>query len=118
MPFIFQNLHVYQKAVDLAELVSNLTDKFPRGCFYLSDQFNRAALSISLNIAEGNGRMHKKDRMNFFIISRGSVHECVPITEVLKRKNLITEEEAKDIDSRLEEISKMLSGLIKGLDAR
>ena len=46
MAFIFENLKVYQKAVDFAEQISNLTDNFPRGNYYIVDQINRAALSI------------------------------------------------------------------------
>ncbi len=56
MAFIFENLHVYQKAVDFAEEISRLTEAFPRGNYYLAGQLNRASLSISANIAEGNGR--------------------------------------------------------------
>ena len=62
MRFMFENLDVYQKAVDFAEQASVLTEAFPKGNYYLTDQINRAALSISLNIAEGNGRYHKPER--------------------------------------------------------
>jgi four helix bundle protein len=75
MPFLFEKLIVYQKAVRFSSTISALTDTFPRGCFYLTDQLNRAALSISLNIAEGNGRWHINDRKQYFLIARGSVHE-------------------------------------------
>lgn len=47
MPFMFENLQVYQKAVDLADQVAGLTEKFPRGYYFLVDQLNRAALSIA-----------------------------------------------------------------------
>lgn len=79
MSFIFEKLNVYQEAINVAEKISELTEEFPRGSYYLSDQLNRAATSIALNIAEGNGRYHKNDRNNFFYIARGSVHECVPL---------------------------------------
>ncbi|MFH1692104.1 MAG: four helix bundle protein [Candidatus Omnitrophota bacterium] len=70
MAFIFEKLVVYQEAVNLAEKVSKFTEGFPRGSYYLTDQLNRASLSISANIAEGNGRYHKADRVNFFRIAR------------------------------------------------
>lgn len=89
MPFLFEKLEVYQKAVDLAESAFKLTDTFPKGNYYLSDQLNRAALSISANLAEGNGRWHEGDRKQFFWIARGSAQECVPILELCKRKKLI-----------------------------
>ncbi|MGZ3781951.1 MAG: four helix bundle protein [Pseudobdellovibrionaceae bacterium] len=43
----------------------------------LADQLSRAALSIPLNIDEGNGRWHNGDKRNFFWIARGSAFECV-----------------------------------------
>ncbi len=113
MAFILENLDVYQKAVDFAEEVSELTKDFPKGNYYLVDQLSRAALSISTNIAEGNGRFHKSDRNNFFRIARGSAFECVPILEICRRKMLIGEDKNKSLKTEIENICKMLSGLIK-----
>ncbi|NIM50475.1 MAG: four helix bundle protein [Armatimonadetes bacterium] len=92
--------------------MSNFTSDFPRGCWYLADQLNRASLSISLNIAEGNGRWTQADRKNFFGIARGSIHECVPLIELCRRKRLINDQTCIELRAELEEISKMLSGLI------
>lgn len=78
MAFAFEKLFVYQKAVDFAEAVCGETEEFSRGYGFLTDQLNRAALSIAANIAEGNGRFTKPDRRHFFGIARGSVQECVP----------------------------------------
>jgi four helix bundle protein len=105
---------VYQKALAFAERVSSLTSDFPRGSWYLADQFNRASLSISLNIAEGNGRWTDADRRNFFGIARGSVHECVPLIELCRRKRIIEEAVCEGLKGELEAIAKMLSGLING----
>ncbi len=112
MAFMFENLEVYKKAITFADEVSDLTEKFSKGNYYLVDQMNRAALSISTNIAEGNGRYSKADRKNFFRISRGSAFECIPILELCKRKKLIGEEKHKTLKENLDEICKMLSGLI------
>ncbi|MFH0790090.1 MAG: four helix bundle protein [Candidatus Omnitrophota bacterium] len=112
MPFMFENLDVYQKAIVFADEISNLTEDFSKGNYYLTDHLNRAALSIATNIAEGNGRYGKADRKNFFRISRGSAFECVPILELCKRKKLIGEDKHKVLKERLDEICKMLSGLI------
>lgn len=113
MAFLFEKLVVYQEAINFAEQVSRLTEKFSRGSYYLADQLNRAATSIALNIAEGNGRFHKNDRNNFFYISRGSVHECVPLIELACRKGLIKTEARTELFDKLETIAKMISGLIK-----
>jgi four helix bundle protein len=113
MAFIFENLDVYKKAVDLADEISTLTGSFSRGNYYLADQLNRAVLSISTNIAEGNGRYHKADRTNFFRIARGSAFECVPLLEVCRRKKLIDADVHSSLKLKLEDIGKMLSGLVK-----
>jgi len=112
MAFIFENLEVYQKAIAFADEISSLTENFSKGNYYLTDHLNRAALSISTNIAEGNGRYSKSDRKNFFRISRGSAFECIPILELCRRKKLIGEEKHKMLKENLDEICKMLSGLI------
>ena len=118
MAFMFENLLVYQKAVDFADHASALTESFPRGYCFLSHQLNRAALSIATNLAEGNGRVTKADRRNFFTIARGSVQECVPLLELARRRKLL--DDARHISMRddLETIAKMLSGLINGLENR
>ena len=118
MAFTFEKLFVYQKAVAFADAVCTLTRGFPRGYFFLSDQLNRAALSIAANITEGNGRFTKPDRRNFFGIARGSVQECVPLLELGLRQKLLVADRHQELKNNLEEIARMLSGLIKGLDNR
>jgi four helix bundle protein len=118
MAFMFENLQVYQKAVDFADKIASKTEAFPRGYYFLVDQVNRAALSIATNLAEGNGRFTKPDRKNFFTIARGSVQECVPLLEVARRRGFISDAEHSNLKSQLEEMAKMLSGLINGLEKR
>ena len=118
MAFMFEKLDVYQKSIDLAERVLVATSEFPRGFYFLSDQLNRACVSIATNLAEGNGRFTKADRKNFFTIARGSAQECVPLIELARRRNLITEVEHSQFRSELEIIGKMLPGLINGLGNR
>ena len=118
MTFMFEKLDVYQKAVDFADQAASLTEQFPRGYGYLSDQLNRAALSIATNIAEGNGRFTSPDRKHFFVIARGSAQECVPLLELAKRRNLIQDDSHAGLRQDLETISKMIRGLTNGLDKR
>lgn len=119
MSFLFESLEVYKRALDLAEKVSGLTDTFSsKKHHHLADQLRRASLSVSLNIAEGNGRWHAKDRNNFFLIARGSVFECVPLLELCRREKLIGEEDCENFKKELEILAKMLSALIRGADKR
>ncbi len=115
---MFENLEVYQKAIDFADRITTTTEKFPRGYYFLADQLNRAALSIATNLAEGNGRFTKANRKNFFIIARGSVQECVPLLELAVRRKFIKPDGHQRLRNDLEEIAKMTSGLIKGMDRR
>ena len=116
MTFAFEKLLVYQKAVDFADAICSKTENFPRLYGFLSDQVNRASLSIAANIAEGNGRFTKPDRRNFFIIAQGSVQECVPLLELALRRKLLIPGDHELLKSQLEEIARMLGGLIKGMD--
>lgn len=109
---MFEKLEVYQQAITLADELSSLTEHFPKGTYYLADQLNRAVLSIATNIAEGNGKYHKADRINFFRIARGSAFECVPILEICKRKKLLETDACQKFKTKLEAICKMLSGLM------
>lgn len=118
MAFAFEKLLVYQKAIDFADRIASLAEHFPRGYGFLADQLNRASLSIAANIAEGNGRFTKADRKNFFGIARGSVQECVPLLELARRRGLVEEAEHAALKDDLEEIARMLSGLISGLENR
>jgi four helix bundle protein len=118
MAFAFEKLLVYQKAITLADAVCTITRSLPRGYFFLGDQLSRASLSIAANIAEGNGRFTKADRRNFFGIARGSVQECVPLLELASRQGLLSSDSHSKLKNDLEEIARMLSGLINGLERR
>ena len=118
MPFMFENLDVYKKSMTFITETTTLIETFPRGYSYLSDQLGRASLSIATNLAEGNGRFTKPDRRHFFTIARGSVHECVPLLDLAARRGFVTNAAHDNLRDRLEEISKMISGLIKGIDKR
>ncbi len=101
MAFLFENLAVYQKAMDFTEQIVTLTESLPRGYCFLADQLNRASLSIATNLAEGNGRFTKPDRKNFFIIARALAQECVPLLELRAEKVSSTRHRIKPCASRL-----------------
>jgi four helix bundle protein len=113
MPFLFEKLDVYNKAMQFADEITSLTESFPPAKYFLRDQLNRAALSVSNNIAEGNGRYTKNDKIHFFHIARGSAFECVSTLELCKRKGIISNEKNEEHKKTLDDICKMISGLIK-----
>ena len=113
--FKFEELIVYQKALDFIDLVYLTTKKFPSEEQYrLTSQFIRAANSIALNIADGSGGT-KPEFKNFLRISRRSTRECLVCTTIAKRQNFISENTERDFRIKLVEISKMLNGLIKSI---
>jgi len=77
------------------------------------DQWLRAAQSIPLNIAEGNGKQSLKDKNRFFEIARGSALECAAIHDVLRVCNATDDEAARCGKSNLKRIVSMLTRLIQ-----
>ncbi len=117
MAFQFEKLEVYQKALDWVEAIELLCESLKGKVSYsMIDQLSRASLSIPLNIAEGNGRWHKGDKRQFFWIARGSTFECVPIIQVLHRKNLLNEPQYAGYYEQLDVIAKMLTNLVKSVE--
>lgn len=82
----------------------------------LVDQLQRAVLSIPLNIAEGNGRIHIREKKQYFYIARGSLLECVPILQICREIGLLSKERYKELYELATEIGKLLGGLIKSID--
>jgi four helix bundle protein len=79
----------------------------------VKDQLDRAATSVPLNIAEGNGKYSPKDRCRFFDIAYGSALECAAGLDVLVAKMKLTSEQIRPGKERLQRIVRMLMGLIK-----
>jgi four helix bundle protein len=72
----FEDMPVWQKSMEIAVRIFKLTENLPRKEDYgLTSQIRRSALSVPGNIAEGFGRKHTKDKLNFYYDSRGSLSE-------------------------------------------
>lgn len=113
MAFSFEELKVYQQAlkwVEQAELIHGRSG--PKSFLHLKDQLIRAATSVALNIAEGDGKWSSLDKQNFFKTARGSLYECVAVIQVLHRRGIVRDSEYPEIYSQLESIGKMLTALI------
>ena len=98
-----EDLEVYQMAEELADKVWDLCvnwDYFAKDT--VGKQLVRAADSIFTNLAEGHGRYHFKDRLNFCYYARGSLEETKSWLSKAARRNLITKEES------MQEITELL----------
>lgn len=114
----FENLIVYQKALDYIDFVHELTPDFPvTERFDLVSQFQRAAKSIALNIGEGEAGT-TKEYIAFLRIARRSARECVVCTTIAYRRKYINAQAHDNSRQRADEISKMLSGLISALQKK
>jgi len=103
--FPFHQLTAYQKAKNFRKQVSAILKTYKIEEPFRS-QLNRASLSIVLNIAEGSGRYSKADRKNFFIIARGSVFECMAITDLLSDEMIIPKEMYAPLHTEADELSR------------
>jgi len=108
----FKDLIVWQKAMDLVEMIYNITKLFPKEERYaLVDQLRRAAVSIPSNIAEGQWRGSSAEFKHFLSIARGSLAEVETQLLIAKRLNYLGSENLQNIMSIHQEISKMLPAL-------
>jgi four helix bundle protein len=110
--FSFERLDVWKEAIELADLVYQLTQEFPDyEKFGLANQMRRAAVSISSNIAEGNGRESAKDHCRFLEIAYGSTMELVSQVHIAQRQSFISIDNARDLYRKADKVARMLSGL-------
>ena len=118
MAFSFENLKVYRDSLSWVEETHRCLHELDRHCpRSVKDQLARAALSGPLKIAEGNGRWHKAEKKQFYWVARGSVFECVAIVQVMARMGLLRDAIVSEYYEQLSELSKMLTALIRAVDA-
>jgi four helix bundle protein len=111
--FDFERLIVYQKALNFIDKIFEVYKKLPRDLKYpLGDNMIRAALSVANNIAEGNGKISKKEKNRYFGISLDSTRECISVLNVFKRQSLVDEEKYTELRRDGREITNMTHGLI------
>jgi four helix bundle protein len=116
--FGFEKLDVYNKGIDFTKEIYQLSAKFPGSeKFGVTNQLRRAAVSVVLNIAEGNGRS-TKGYIHFLKVARGSLNECIAVLDITLALGYIKKRIRDNLYSKIEELSKMLGGLIKSLKRR
>jgi four helix bundle protein len=111
MAFKFENLQIWQKALDLPEEVNMLTgSNFPKDELYvLTSQIKRAADSVVLNIAEGCTGQSNAVFNNFLGYALRSGIEVVACLFIEKRRNLINEQEFRKLYNEYEGLTKMIT---------
>ncbi|HWL09588.1 MAG TPA: four helix bundle protein [Planctomicrobium sp.] len=114
-----RDLMVWQRAVELAVISYQITKAFPKSETYgLASQLQRAAVSVSANIAEGKGRGSTGAYLNHLSIASGSLAELDTQIEIAKRLGYVTHATAQSIINKTEEVGRMLTGLRKSLETQ
>jgi four helix bundle protein len=115
----FYDLEVWNKSHQFTLKLYSVIKSFPNEERYiLESQIKRAAISISTNIAEGMGRYSQKEFLQHLVISRGSTEECKYLVLLSKDLNYVNQETYENLNELLNEIGKMLNGLIRSLKAK
>lgn len=111
-----KKLNVWQKSIILIQKVYELTGSFPKIEIYgLTNQMRRAAISIPANISEGAARQTKKEFIQFLHVAQGSLSELDTHLEISQRLGYLKENSVQEISLLMNDIDKMLTGLIKSL---
>ena len=112
----YRKLDVWQKAMDLVIECYHAAKRFPREEVYgLISQIQRAAVSVPANIAEGQGREHRKEFLHHLSIAHGSLAELETHLQIAERLNYLNSNDVQSLLTRSEEIGRMINGLRKSL---
>ncbi|MBX3118389.1 MAG: four helix bundle protein [Fimbriimonadaceae bacterium] len=113
----YQQLRVWQLAVDLSVELYDLTSSFPRIEQYgLTSQIRRSAVSVPANIAEGWGRGRDSEFAHFLRIARGSLKELETLILIAERAEMLLQERKEPLLEQTDHIGRMLTKLIASLD--
>ena len=114
----YQDLLVWNQAIDLATAIYSSTRSWPKEEQYgLTQQARRAAVSVPADIAEGYGREARGSYVQFLRISQGSLKELETHLIIARRTGVAGEEQIKDLIQQCESVGKLLRLLIRKLSA-
>ncbi len=115
----YQQLLVWQKAMDLVVHCYEVTKTFPTEERYgLTSQIRRAGVSVPANIAEGHSRFHTKEFLNHLSIARGSLAELETELMISQRVGFLLPEQLDRLLVMSDEIGRMTAGLRQSLEAK
>ena len=115
----FQDLTVWQRAMELSESIYRLTKTFPKEELYgMTSQLRRASISVASNIAEGRGRASTGEFKQFLSIAQGSTYEVHTQLLLARRLGIGDEETLRNSEALCIETSKMLGAFIASLGTK
>lgn len=111
-----KNLKIWQRSMDIVEIIYRETENFPTEEKYgLTSQIRRASVSIPSTIAEGSSRQSKKELNYFLSIALGSSYEVTTQLELTKRLAIMDHKIADLLQKELDQVEKMIVGFMKSL---
>lgn len=114
--FKFQALEVWQLAIEITDKLLNIADHLSeKNKYRFAEQLNRAALSISNNIAEGSGSSSSKEFAHYLNIAHQSTFENANILVVLNRRIYISDQELINYLEDLDKLAHKLTNFRKYL---
>lgn len=112
----YEDLEVWQAAMDLAVYVYRFTENFPKQEMYgLTSQMRRAAVSVASNIAEGKGRASDRELTQFLCHSRGSLFEIETQLSIAQRLEYGNKDDCAAIRRQTARVGQMINGLIRSV---
>lgn len=116
MKFRFQDLKIWQLAIEIADALFDIADELERKkLFRFAEQLRGSGMSMSNNIAEGSGSSSKKEFKNFLDIARRSTFENANILILLGRRNLITSNQMNENLNNLDKLCRQITNFMKSL---
>lgn len=110
----YTDLDVWKQARILASVIYEITGSYPKSeQFGIISQIRRCAISVPSNIAEGCGRQHTKETIQFLNISRGSLYELETQLYISKDLKFINEEQLNTCLQQIENLGKLINGFIR-----
>ena len=111
-----KDLKVWQKSIELVELIYKITERYPSNEQYgLVSQMRRAAVSVPSNIAEGYRRQYRKEYKQFLSVALGSCSELETQLEISKRLGFLKDNDLSAVSELLNYVCAMLVKLNKCL---
>ena len=112
----FRDLRAWQTAMDLATAIYAATEAFPKKETYgLTNQVRRAAVGVASDIAEGKGRLSKKEYVQFLSRARGSLHEVDTQLDLSCRLRYLEETQYTALAAMCSKVGKLINGLIRSV---
>jgi four helix bundle protein len=117
MEFIYEKLDVWNTAVEFGlKAMKFAADKSEDVSLRsILEELEKSAMNVSMAIAKGKGYPSKHDFAKHLYLARGSVYETMTLLEILKRKQVISDNQYAQFEETGNKVAAMLGGLLKAM---